>query len=89
MFYGHDDEYIPLKIILENVFGYYNDYKDNGKIMNFKLDGDSLNKIYDLFEQIEEKLKTDLSDFTSQSIFQEYLRTKVSNEACFRIIKPI
>ena len=31
-------------------------YKDNGKTMNFKLDDDSLDKIIDIFENIEEKL---------------------------------
>ena len=33
----------------------YNDYKDNGKTMNFKLDDASLDKIYDIFEYIEKK----------------------------------
>ena len=55
MFYEHEDEYIPLKIILKDVVGYYNDYKDNGKTMNFKLDDDSLDKIYDIVEHIEKK----------------------------------
>ena len=31
VFYEHDDKYIPLKIILKDVVGYYNDYKDNSK----------------------------------------------------------
>ena len=32
MFYEHDDaEYIPLKIVLKDVVGYYNDFKDNSK----------------------------------------------------------
>ena len=52
MFYEHEDKYFPLKIILRDVVGYYNDYKDNNKydskcsakIMNFKLDDDSLTK---------------------------------------------
>ena len=31
-FYEHDnDEYIPLKIVLKDAVGYYNDYKDNSK----------------------------------------------------------
>ena len=52
MFYEHN-EYIPLKIILKDVVGYYyNDYEDNGKAMNFKLDGDSFDKVYDIFEHI-------------------------------------
>ena len=56
MFYEHDDKYIPLKIILKDVVGYYNDYKDNRKTLNFKLGDGSLNKIYDIFEDIEKKI---------------------------------
>ena len=91
VFYEHDDKYIPLKIILLDVVGYYNDYKDNSKYdakysakkMNFKLDDDSLDKIYDIFEYIERKLETDLNNFTYESEGQEYLKTIVSNETCF------
>ena len=31
MFYEHDDKHIPLKIVLKDVVGYYNDYKDTSK----------------------------------------------------------
>ena len=63
MFFEHDDKYIPLKIILRDVVGYYNDYKDNSKHyskysakrINFKLVHDSLDKIFDNFECIETK----------------------------------
>ena len=48
MFYK-DDEYIPLKNILLDIQGFYNDYKDNGKTMNFKLDNGSLGEIIDIF----------------------------------------
>ena len=62
MFYK-DDEYIPLKIILLDVPGFYNDYEDNDKTMNFKLDDDNLlGKIIDIFEHIGEKLKIDLNE---------------------------
>ena len=84
MFYEHNDKYIPLKIILIDVVGYYNDYRDTGKTMNFKLDDDSLHKIIDIFEYIEEKLKIDLNNFTFESKGEQYLKTKVSNETCFR-----
>ena len=84
MFYEYDDDkYIPLKILLKDMVGYYNDYKDNGKTMNLRLDGDSLDKIYDIFEHIQKKFKIDLSDFTYQSYFEEYLKTKASNETYF------
>ena len=78
------DKYIPLKIILKVVVGYYNDYKDKGKTMNFKLHDDSLDKFYDIFEYIEKKLKIDLSNFTYESKGEEYLKTKVSDETYFR-----
>ena len=61
----------------------YNDYKDNGKTMNFKLDDDSQGKIYNIFWHIEEKLKIDLSDFTYVSEGKEHLKTKVSSETYF------
>ena len=51
--------------------------------MNFKLDDDSSDKIYDIFEYIEEKLKIDLNNFTYESKGKEYLTTIVSNETCF------
>ena len=62
-FYEHDNEYIPLRIIFKDVIDYYNDYKDNSKYdakysakrMNFKLDDDSLDKVYDNFERIKKK----------------------------------
>ena len=63
VFYEHDDDkYIPLKIILRDVVGYYNDYKDNSKYdyknsakrMNFKLDDDSLDKFM-IFSNILKK----------------------------------
>ena len=31
VFYKYDDKYIPLRIVLKDIAGYYNDYKDNGK----------------------------------------------------------
>ena len=92
MFYEHNYKYILLKIILRDVVGYYNDDKDNGKYdakygtktMNFKLDDDSLDRIYDIFEYIEKKLKIDLNNFTYESKDEEYLKTKVSDKTCFR-----
>ena len=74
VFYEHDNEYIPLRIILKDVVGYYNDYKDykdyskySAKKMNFKLDDDSLDKVYDIFVHIEEKSGIDLSNYIYES----------------------
>ena len=50
MFYEDDDEYIPLKITLLDVQGYYNILENDSKTMNFKLDDDSLGKIIDIFD---------------------------------------
>ena len=52
--------------------------------MNFKLDDDSLDKVYDIFEHIEEKLKIDLNNFTYESKGEEYLKTIVSDKTCLR-----
>ena len=82
MFYEDDAEYIPLTIIIKDVVCYYNDYKDNGKTMNFKHDDDSLDEIY-IFWHIEQKLNIDLSDLPYVSKGEEYLKTKVSSETYF------
>ena len=92
IFYEHDDKFIPLKIILRDVVGYCNDYKDNtkydskhsAKTMNFKIDDYSLDEIIVIFGHIEEKLGIDLNNFTYESKRQEYLKTIVSDETCFR-----
>ena len=65
VFYEHDDKYILLGVILKDVAGYYNDYKDNSKYnvkysvkkMNFKLDDDLQDKCYGIFEHIEKKIR--------------------------------
>ena len=61
--YDLDNKYIPLKIILIDAVRYYNDYKGNSKYdtkysakkINLRLDHDSLDKVYDIFEYIEKK----------------------------------
>ena len=70
---------------------YYNDYKDNSKYdakysakrANFTLD-DLFDKIYDIFGYTEEKLGVDLNHFTYESKDEEYLKTIVSDETCFK-----
>ena len=52
--------------------------------MNFKLDDNSLDEIYDIFEHTEEKLGIDLNNFTYESKGEEYLKTIVPDETCFR-----
>ena len=81
--------------------GYCNDYKDSSKYdiqysaktMDLRLNNDSLDNVYNIFEQIEEKLGIDLNNFTNKSNKGEkYLKTIVSDGTCFkktRIIKLI
>ena len=94
VFYERDDDYIPLRIILKDVVGYYNDYKDNSKDdakytakkMNFRIsdDDDLLIKFYEIFEHIEEKLGIALNKFVQGSKGEEYIKTIVSDETCFK-----
>ena len=76
VFYEHGDKYILLKFILRDVVGYYNDYKDNKKTMNFKVDDDSLDKIIDIFEYLEEKLKIDLNNLHMKVRAKNILKQK-------------
>ena len=56
--------------------------------MNFKLDDDSIDKIIDIFDCIEKRTKTDLDNyFYEDKRGEEYLKTILSNETCFRIDK--
>ena len=101
MFYEHDDECILLKIVLKDMVGYYNDYKDNSKYdakyiakrMNFRLNHDSIDKDYDIFENIEEQLEIGLNIYMYESRGEEYLKTIASNDEIWfkktRIIKLI
>ena len=74
MFYEHDDDkYIPLKIILKDVVGYYNVYKDNdseysAKTMNLKLGDDLLDKVYDIFEHIKKN-------------YEKYVKSPITNKS--------
>ena len=74
VFYEHDDKFIPLKVILKDVVGYCNEYKDNGKTMILRVDDDSLDKICVIFEYIEKKkINIDLNNFTYESKCEDYL----------------
>ena len=85
VFDEYDNEYIPLKITLLDVPGFYNIYNDNGKTMNFKFDDDSLEKIIDIFEHIGEKLNIDLDHYLHEDMNSHtYFKTKVSDYTGFR-----
>ena len=65
--YEHNNKYMPLRIILKDLVGYYDVYNDD-KRMNFKINDELSDKIYqsleNIFEHIEKKLDIDLNDFT-------------------------
>ena len=85
MFYEVDDEYIPLKITLLDVPGYYYIFNDDSKTMNFKLDDDSLGKIIEISEHIRGILNMDLYHYLyDHHNGIAYFKTKVSDETCFR-----
>ena len=87
VFYEHDDDYIPLRIILRDLVGKYGD-GDNikcGKTIDFKLDDDSLFKACDIFEHIAEKKDIAFNGITYESKGKEYIKTKVNDETCFRV----
>ena len=85
--YEHDNEYIPLRVTLKDVVGYYDVYNDSKK-MNFKInDGlsdEPYHKLTNIFSHIEEKLNITFNDFTFKKKGEEYFKIKVSNETCFK-----
>ena len=84
-FYEDGNEYIPLKITLLDVHGYYIIFKGGGKTMNFKVDDNSLEKIIDIFDYIGKILNIDLDNYMYEDKKGDtYFKTKVSDEICFR-----
>ena len=54
--YEQNNEYLPLRITLRDLIGYYDVYNDNGKRMNFKINNDEhSDKIYLELENIFEQ----------------------------------
>ena len=89
VFHEHDDDYIPLRIILKDVVGKYNVYRDrdnsnSAKGMSFKIDDDLLFKSYHIFEHFAEEKDIAFDGVIYESKGEEYLKTKVNDETCFR-----
>ena len=85
VFYEDGNEYIPLKITLLDVYGYYNIFKGDSKTMNFNLDDDSLKKVSDIFDHIRKILNIGLDNYSYEDNKGiRYLKTKLSDETCFR-----
>ena len=85
--YGHNNEYMPLRITLKDVVGYYDVYNDD-KRMDFKINDELIDKIYErlsnIFEHIEEKLDIILNDFTFEKKGESYFKIKVTDETRFK-----
>ena len=78
-----------LRIVLKDIGGYHNEYKDNDKYivkkMNFKLDDNSLDKVIDILAHIGNKLKIDLEDYLYEDRRgEEYFKAIVPGETLFR-----
>ena len=77
--YEHDNEYIPLRVTLKGVVGYYDVYNDSKK-MNFKInDGlsdEPYHKLTNIFSHIEEKLNITFNDFTFKKKEKSTLKLK-------------
>ena len=89
LLYEHDNKYVPLRILLKDVIGEYRVYRDgegnkDNKSMGFKLDGDSLRKVFNIFEYISDKKDIALKDFTYEIKGEDYCKTKVNDETCFK-----
>ena len=88
MLYEDNGVYIPLRVILKDVVGYYNTLENSAvKKMGFQLSGNLGDKIYDIFENIREKADIDSIDYVSESTKTgiEYLKMIVSSETLFDI----
>ena len=90
--YEHNSKYIPLRITLRDIVGYYV-YNGDDKRMNFKINNEHHGKICqgleNIFEHIEEKLSITLNDFTFEKKVGSCFKIKVTDETCFiEKIKP-
>ena len=91
--YEHNNEYIPLRITMKDVVRYYGVYNNDDKRINFKINDELSDKIYqrlaNIFEHIEEKLSIALNDLKFEKKGESYFKIKVTDETCFKEnIKP-
>ena len=85
--YEPNNEYMPLRITFKDLVGCYDVYNDD-KRMNFKINDELSEKIYqrliNIFENIEEKLNITLNDFMFEKKGESYFKIKVTDETCFK-----
>ena len=90
--YEHNNEYMPLRITLKDLVGYYDVYNDD-KRMTFRINDELSDKIYqrltNILEHVEENLNITLNDFTFEKKGESYFKIKVTDETYFKEnIKP-
>ena len=83
MLYEHDNDYIPLRVTLKDVVGYYSVYDDSKK-MNFSINNESYDRLINILEYIEEKLEIYFADFTFERKGEEYFKATVSDVTSFK-----
>ena len=86
VFYEHNGKYIPLKIILSGMIGYYNKFKNTAaQKMRFVFKGSLADKFYDIFENFRKKLAIDDIGYVykSNNTGVEYLKTMVPVNTLF------
>ena len=92
MLYDHNNEYMLLRITLKDLVDYYDVYNDD-KRMNFKINDELSDKIYqsleNIFEHIGKNSDINLNDFTFEEKGENYFKTKVTDETCFKEGKVI
>ena len=85
--YEHNKECMLLRITLKDLVGYYDVYNDDKRI-NFKINDEVSDKIYqkhiNIFEHIEEKLNIALNGFTFEKNGESYFKIKATDEICFK-----
>ena len=72
-----------ITIFISNVTGRYYSVGDDGKTMNFNLNDALLDKIYEIFSDIEEKLNFEIKRFTHDNGHGEFFKTKLTDKNCF------
>ena len=83
--YEHNNKDIPLNIFLLNVTGPYHSFNGDNKSVNFILNDGLLEKIYEIFSDIEARLGIAINDFILTNSHDISLNTKVSKDrTCFR-----
>ena len=86
--YDHNNEYMRLRITLKDLVGYYDVYNDD-KRMNFKINYELNDKIYQKLENIFEHIEKKIKHYFKLFYFYEkkgenYFKIKVPDETCFK-----